>query len=552
VPRQPTQGDDQRNLEWVRIDDFTPGCYDQSFISVADPKLSAPLGAADALATFACAAMSSGPLGPLPAIVHSETYPSGLPGTATEAWLVGFAVNPGLDQNAPELLLIYEADDGTNHFAMGFSVVPGIATNSFFDVIGPTQAGIFGSPYPVWTRMSGTPVPSNPPPALIFPGYSLLGGGLYEYPNPAFPTSFGLSDLTTEMGAGITGQVIAYGDRILVLAGVDYPWPSGGGINTNENINFTDPPLSNVYGNQQTILGAEEPWGYGAWGSVSVGELMLIKKYGGGIALYGDIDAPTSAIDLPGIESTGGFVGSALATQIGLVYCSQNRGSWLWNGGNSSTKISPQLRDDFFDVAGPLSMPSNNYGFYVGRWQDWILFSNNYLYNAETNSWWVLYPNKFNGTGDAPGETFFWFIQGNLGKDLYAVPLQIGTGAGQDMRWWYRFDNTVAAPHWQWKSLPIHVTKNADRVLDVRQVVIRVSDPSASGTATATVSIGSFSATTTEVIGQEPTPFRFNVGQRGLDDIVIQVNGDNGSGSSPVLHSIDIGYQVRAGVAVDN
>jgi hypothetical protein len=72
------------------------------------------------------------------------------------------------------------------------------------------------------------------------------------------------------------------------------------------------------------------------------------------------------------------------------------------------------------------------------------------------------------------------------------------------------------------------------------------------------VTIGSFTATTPgSSIGPIPKPFRFNVGAGagGLDDIVIQLNGDNpvgGGDSSPIVHSIDIGYQMRASVAVSN
>ena len=164
--------DDQRNLEWVHIDDFTPGLYDNSYISIATPQLSAPLGSGDAELSFCCAAL--GPalgLGPLPALVQTGTYPSGLPGSSTEAFLTGFAVNPGLDSVNDELILIFEADDGTTHYNYGFSDVPAIASvNQILNNSAATQAGLFGSPYPSWTRMnvSGAGIPP-PPPVLVFP-----------------------------------------------------------------------------------------------------------------------------------------------------------------------------------------------------------------------------------------------------------------------------------------------------------------------------------------------------------------------------------------------
>lgn len=563
----PRQTDDERNAEWIHIDDFTPGVYDGSFISLAEPKLSAPLGAADAINTWCCGALSAGlGLGPLPALTASEAYPNAMPGTSTEAFITGFIVNPGLDSAVDELIIIFEADDGTDHYLRAFSDVPmGPSLNSILSVDAATQVGLFGSPYPAWTRMNvlGTGTPP-PPPTLVFPAAldnDARGpdGHLYIYPPILAPTTYAVQDLITGTSGGddnssVTGQVVCYGSRVICLVGINYPWPAGGGINTNEILNFTDPPQSSDYGNQEDVITAEAPWGYGAWGTISVGELMLIKKNGGGVIVYGDIDAISSAIEMPGVQSVGDFVGKAAPGPLGLVYCSEQRGAWTWNGGNTAQKISNQLRDNFYDATTPTGLESNNYGFSVAHWQDWILFSNNYLFNQDTGSWWQLYPGSGNGNADTVGHTFWWWCEGRFGNQMYAAPLNFGTAGGLNKNWWYMFDAKTPAPHWQWTSLPIHVDGHADRRLDVRQLILRLSDPSSSGTATATVTIGGFTETTTTTITNEPQEFRFNVGTgaRGIQDIVIQVNGDNSTSgkSAPVLHSIDLGYQVRAGQAV--
>jgi hypothetical protein len=560
---EPRQTNDDRNLEWIHVDDFTPGVFDNSFISLAEPKLSAPLGAADAIATFCCGALAAGlGLGPLPALVASETAPS-LPGSATEGFITGFAVNPGLNDVNDELIIIFEADDATDHYLRAYSDVPTLASvNSIESITAATQAGVFGSPYPTWTRMnsSGTGTPP-PPPRLVFPAAVAndargSDGHLFVYP-PVDENSFAYTDLITGAppdDSSVTGQVICYGSRVICLVGISYDWPAGTGINTNEIINYTDPPESSTYGNQEDVIAAEEPWGYGAFGTISVGELMLIKKNGGGLIIYGDIDTITSAVSMPGVQSVGDFVGKAGAGPLGLVYCSEQRGAWTWNGGNTAQKISEQLRDDFYDATTATGLASNNYGFDVYHWQNWILFSNNYLFNMDTGSWWQIYPGDGNNTTHVTGVTLWWWYESRFGNQMYAAPLRFGTGGGMADKWWYKFDSETPAPHWQWQSLPIHVDQHADRVLDVRQVVLRLSDPSASGNATATVTIGGFTETVT-AIPLEPTPYRFNVGlgAQGLDDIVIKVNGDNAvSGSSPILHSIDLGYQVRAGVAVSD
>ena len=552
----PNQADDTRNVEWVHIDDFTPGCYDNSFISLAEPKLTAPLGSADATATFCCAALGRSGLGPLPALTLTKQFPNAMPGSSTEAYITGFAVNPGLNNGADELVIIFEADNGTNHYVEGYSVSPP-ATPSVNSILssssGTTSGGIFGAPYPAWTRMSTSDFGVNPSPVLVFPGAVATDsngtdGHLYVYSELSSPTSFAVTDLNSAK-TSVTGQVICYGSRVICLVGQTYSWPISGGINTNENINYTDPPESDTYGDQGTLLTVETPWGYGAWGTMSVGELMLIKKYGGGIILYGDIDAPSSVIWMPGVQSVGDFVGKACSTVLGLIYCSEQRGAWIWNGGNTSQKISQQLRDSFYDATSGTGLLSNNYGFCVSSWQDWILFSNNFLYNPDTGSWWVIYPTEANGTTNVPGHAMWWWIPGRFGNQMYSAPIRFGTATGLTKNWYYQFDDEVPAPHWQWTSLPIHVTTNADRVLDVRQVVVRLSDPSNSGNCTATVTVNGTDLGTVAAgqIGLDPKAFRFEAGVRGLYDIVVQINGDNAStGSSPILHSIDIGYQVRA------
>lgn len=543
--------------QWIHIDDFTPGIYDNSFISLADPKLSAPVGAADAIATWCCAALAAQQgLAPLPALTASETAPT-IPGSATSAFVIGFAVNPGLNSVNDELIIAIAADNGTDHYQEIYSDVPAIsALNSLLSLTSLTHPGIFGCPYPTWTRMTpdGT---GNPPPVLVMPisdDSNQLEGHLYVYPALLDPTAFGVQDLITS-DAQATGQVIGYGSRILVLAGTDYDWPAGSGIATNENINYTDPPESAEYGSQSDVLTAEAPWGYGAWGTISVGELMLLKKNGGGIIVYGDIDAVQSVISMPGVQSVGDFVGRAQAGPLGLVYCSEQRGAWVWNGGNTSQKISQQLRDSFYDAFTATGMEGNNYGFDVYHWQNWILFSNNYFFDMDTGGWWQFYPGDGNNVGSVTGHTFWWWNESRFGNQMYAAPLRYGTATGLTDKWWYKFDSEVPAPHWQWQSLPIHVIPNADRVIDVREVYVLVSDPSASGHATLTVTVNGTVLGTIAAgdITVDPQSFRFSAGVRGIQDIIVKINGDNAvSGSSPILHSIDIGWAERAGLGSTN
>jgi hypothetical protein len=557
----PVVNDDTMGVveKWLHIDDFSPGCWDGSFVATLEPKMDAPIGAADAGGTWCCASLANGALAPLPGLTQAYSYAPAFPGTATKMFITGFIVNPGLNADGfNEILILMEADDGTDHYALGWSEVPGGGgSNVFLNTTNPTTGpGIFGSPYPAFTRLvtGGPAAGTSAPPRLVFPQAISTdshgnNGHLYAYPSQASPTTFSVDDMVVPGTSGITGQVITYGNRILVLSGITYSWPSGGGINTNETINFTDPPQSLTYGNQETILAAEEPWGYGAWGSVSIGELLLVKKVGGAVVLNGDIDSPNSVIPLPGIQSTGDMVGRADASSIGVVYCSQNQGAWAWNGGNTAEKISMQLRDDFFDAQTPAQINSNNYGFYVAHWQDYILFSNNYLLDADTEAWWVLYPNAEQGNGTVPGHTLFWFSPGAFGNQMYAAPLVI---TDSDKNWYYEFDNTVPAGHFQWTSLPIHLEQpSSSRTIDIRQILLRVSSPDGTTSGSVSITLNGAGYSTHDAastsIGPEPTLFRFNTGQEclGLTDLQFTINSDNPGFAAPIVHSVEFGFNVR-------
>jgi hypothetical protein len=547
----------EEQYDWVHIDDFSPGGYDGSNISTVDPVVSAPLGACNFRNTFCCSSITGGALGPLPA--KTTSYPvstvANIPGGAPYWLVAGFITTKQLVANGYEIVSVLEAFDGANTHLLTTSYVPAVpALNT---ISGATythagSAGFFGAPYPAFTRMNvgGTPGPPPPGPVLVFPtsdDSTAAGGHLWVYPELLSPTSFVAQDI---VGSAVTGQVICYGSRVITLVGVTYSWPAGSGILVNENFNYTDPPESSTYTNPQEIFAIEYPYGYGAWGTVSVGELLLVKKHGGGVILYGDIATPTSVIPVPGVQPTGDLVGRAYSTPIGLIYCCEKMGAWVWNGGNTSQKISKNLEDSFFDLAEKNSIPTNNYGFNCFHWQKWIMFSGNAMMDSETNGWWQLYPAKGNNQAGLTGQDIWWMDTTEFENQLIVSPLFCSNNTDP---WATIFDNAVSSSTYQWQSLPIHVTKDADRVLDVREVTIRASSPDADTHSTVAVTIGSWSATSTLTIGVNPTTIRFNAAAEGLQDITLTLVASNSnSHSAPIIHSVDIGYQIRAKVAVNN
>lgn len=553
--------------QWVHIEDFTPGIWTKSFVDEL-AIVPAPLGASQAPGTWGCGALPGGGLGPLPGLVFKSTYTETFRG-ATDVFVVGMAVNPALVSGHTELVIMVEATSGSHHYFLPYSYVPTVAINNIAtaQITANPTPGFFGAPYPTWTRMRATDPTTKPGyPTLVFPASVTTdphgtSGHLFAYPDPTTRTAFKAKDLITvsATGHGITGQVIGYSNAVVVLTGVKYTWPAGTGITINENIDFTTPPNSDTYGNQQTVFVAENPWGYGAWGSISTGELLLVKKEGGGVIISGTIASPVSAIYLPGIQPTGDFVGHADASELGLFYCSQNMGAWVWNGGNTSQKISTQLLDNFYDCSTG-KIASNNYGFFACRWGQYIVFSNNYIYDTATQSWWLLYPQT-NGVGAGTNyRRFFHYSVGRNGYELWACPLVLSaTGVTPGPGWVYRFDSRLAAKRYRWQSLPIHVAADANQVVDVRQVVVRASGTGTGSSGGFTVQIGTWIGTSDAVtLGKTPKDVRFNVGTgaSGQQDIVVTIAAHNETPTlataAPTIHSIDIGYQLRAHIEAAN
>jgi len=568
-------GDTTQPYQWMTIEDFTPGVYDYSKVATQTPIVASPQGAANQAGTWACIALPRGGLGPLPGVKNAYQYSPAFPGGATTLYVTMMTVNPALNNGDTEAIIGLEGDDGTHHYTIIYSDdLTTSSANLLRNAIDPTTPGIFGAPYPTWSRMIDNALyPSTVnvgAPVLAFPGAVLTdanttSGHLFVYPsngsNKVYPwggtiaspgsVTFSLADLVTA-GSEVSGQLIGYQNRLVTLSGIGYKWPIST-FNVNEQVCFTDPPNSNVFGFQQTILGPENPFGYGCMGSISSGELFLVKKQGGGIVLTGDIFSPAQVTPYPGVMSTGDFYGKAGATRDGLVYCSQNAGAWVWNGGNTSTKISAQLDDDFFDCTTS-AIASNNYGFFVQRWNDLVLFSNNYVFDTTTGSWWVLYPRSAQ-TGYAAGHTFFHFSPGVFENQMYASPISITGGAKQ---WITEFDATVPAQHYQWQSLSMKVSD--DHLVDVRQVVVRASCPQAGGTVsvslqsqapTGAVTAGPYTTAAVTTATQE---YRFNVSLLGAEQVVVILNADNttGSNSAPIIHSVSFAYQETTHIPTSN
>ena len=634
------------------IDDFSAGIYDYSSIAASTPNIAGPKFAADPNFTFSCIALPSGGLGPLPGITETYVWPANFnanPSTTPPqtSYLTGVLIHDELGTGDTEAILICVFDDlgltyGRSFQAISYILETTTATQIILSNEPTSSGGIFGSPYPAFTRAAaGVEAPFTGTPGALstlttltstsgFAGFTASGFGsieaynanqtsvthtftytgggagagpltgvvftapltdlvttgslitqisqtpttvagqpvvvfpsgppeqpagvtaIYMYPDPSTPSSYVPLDLITgppNNQTSVAGQIYVHQSRIICFSATDYTWPGGTTFFTNENINFTDPPNSVQYGNQQTVLAAEEPFGYGAAGSISAGEFFVVKKRGGGLVVTGDIFSPNVTL-LPGVQSTGNIVGQAASTPMGFVYCSYNNGAWVWNGGSQSNKISTQLDDNFFlPPEFSSGMKSNNYAYYVSNFGDKLYFNNNWILDTRTNSWWRYYPTKAQGGAD-----LFWTQEVN-GDFIYAAQLSF-VHPGLDFM--YRFDPTSPTHSYQWQSLPIRLTQN--RLVQARTITVIASSNKGNNTA-AQVKVSIFNGATevasvtspTSTIGPAPTMIRMPIGGVNApfptpytsEDITVRINGIGGSGAAPNIISCHIDWEER-------
>ena len=335
----------------------------------------APPGAADVRETFGCISENNGGLGPLPAL-GGAPGPTGLSmndiGQGLPAEVVGpadiTAVTNSFQNGEDELvfMLTYDATVGVSQstamwsYNVGFDIlnlIPGtaMAYNYSADLLGAKNYCCF----PFMTLVLAQPelvfalaAPSGPNP------------NLFTYPNVGTSTVFSSSIITSDQTAN--GTSIGHQGRMLVIAELQYGWPVAISTMPNESFNYTDPALFLTWPMQKEVFGPENPFGFGAVNSVSAGELFCVKRRGGAIIIQGDLNNPT-VTTLPGVKSTGQQYGRTDTDQNGMYYAAEHAGAWVWNGGNTSQKISNQLEDDFYLVSNPIE-DSVSYAYYFQRW----------------------------------------------------------------------------------------------------------------------------------------------------------------------------------------
>jgi len=147
----------------------------------------------------------------------------------------------------------------------------------------------------------------------------------------------------------------------------------------------------------------------------------------------------------------------------------KNDGAYIWEGGNSSRKIST-LPDDFYNRQG--GNPTTGVQVQHCRWSQFVVFPNLWMFDCVTESWWRLDQATHALVEAGKGSPNLLFCA----QDSFTTPSTTTV---------FVYDDTISARTYRWECQPIRVTE-AKRI-DIVEVVVSVSNVGPSG---ATVKVG--------------------------------------------------------------
>lgn len=318
----------------------------------------------------------------------------------------------------------------------------------------------------------------------------------------------------------------------------------------SESVTYS--PVQDFYGDlgfgcfETAQFGEEKPFRSGVVASITADEIIFIKDREGAILVRGDLDNPT-VVQLPYVESTHGAYSIPAKTNFGLVYGTAN-GVYVWEGGESSRHISPQIEGWFWNHDTTLNYLGNRGRF--AWWNPWVVVPNNFIYDSRTESWWRL---------DSPANTTVSCNVAdvvNSGNRLYLFPHKLSQNAAP---MWYTAAPDVLADTYTWQSQPLVETRA--RVVTVQEVHI-LATPASTTAATITVTLTGYAANGTPVT---PVVTTFTLAanrnpQMLHKDVVtnfqathvtvqITANANNTGVPAPKIHSVSLATAGRARVA---
>ena len=537
---------------WLEIDDFTPGIVNNSNLAqpITDPVPGKQSGQAQS--AVGCIALAQGGLAPLPGLTTLQpihTHPAittSYTGMVNGLFVIG-PVSQGAG-TAPDLdtvmwgQLSWDNSSAWVFTLAGTQYLNGSPIGSVTTFESLTQTDAHSQAYTLTgdtTAANQTPSSVGVPTLAIgFWWRAAWGAGnpyVWLFPDPTNTSS----GAPYQLSNALLADAITHQNRVIALTNSQSDDGLGGYIDANELFNYTDPPNGLSLGSQNEAFIQEHMYGIGAWGSINASELFMVKHTGGAFYISGDLNNPT-VIRLPGVTPTYGVMSRGADTPLGFVYASGNHGLLAWSGGQNAQKISNQLADNFFvNTSIPNAFLPVAHGWTVDicRWGDWIVTTNDYLFDTQTGGWWKLNPS-------ATGQPHLYVQPSTIGQVLYAAVPSISHTQTTVID---IYDRNLPSNTWTWTSYPMRLTQGSkDRNYSVQEVVIRAQGAGTiavtlTGTAGSSTAL-SPSNTATFTTTTRPQMFELHAGVQAQDVTISITATGSGGGAAPILYSIAIGY----------
>lgn len=535
-----------RELQWLRLEDFNQGIRSRiartgfSANEQNNPAVAQPTN------TYRCIALPDGGLGPLWHRDFSLTYDAlpAAPAATQQYQISGFYVaQPVQVANSlreHEFFFGIEWIDGTNRkwnlrryrpFTPAWDAVLATQTSTIL----PTTDQYTNTHFATSRQLRSAP--TNPGVPVVVISHATLTptnpANQYSFPNDATPTTTSVATLFTNTYR--PSRILGHQGRIVFFHEETYGHGAVGGWFTNESLFWTDVnDHDTVDSALASIFSPENPAGYAVVASMSANELFLVKRFGGGLFVSGDLDNPT-VNSLPNVPSATSCIPAH--SPIGLIYVGADGGVWAWQGGDSAEHISRQMDDFFWRTTSPTILDYRAWLTPVGN--DYICLPKGWIFDIHSGSWWQL------DDMSSLRQDLWNFQQGFSNAQspfLYGAAYEFNSTAHEIV---YGWDTASPARSFSWQSHPIFATVN--RNIRVREVIVE-----GIGVGTITVTITGRSGTTqskTFTMNSNTLPEKVRK-DFALVGEAVQIRIESASGSSapaPSVFGVHVGYQDNVG-----
>ncbi len=550
------------DLQWLEFVDFSPGIFSNNLlaggvqVTATQPAIASPTN------TYRCRAIPTGGLAPLPRMkqAFALTTPPGTPTNPANTWLINglgtwgqpfgsSAANTDSAHRIEVHLLLSYTTAGTPNVQTATWIREHIydTTPSTEIIYTDTDAltGQVGYQYAYFlkTRMATLANVLNPGELVMVAVYSPPDQNLFinrAAPNPATPTTA----TTIQLMAGDTAiyrKAEAHQGRVVVGRFAIY----GRGLNTtasvNEDILYTDVNQPTTSLTTPQVYVPEIDQNISDFASMTANQMIVVKDFGGGYVLQGDLDDVT-VVRLPNLMSPDGSpTVHGTQTPRGWVYSAGDRGLYIWNGGDQSEPISTQLDGEAFVPAG---VEVNGHAGSCDRWLDLLVAPDLWTYDLEQKGWWRL-----DDTTSYPTPMMFFSSSKYRGQMVSARQSFTTTNTHAFYLWEY----DDLAYTWSWQSQPLWITQ--DKYIDTREGVIAIQ-----GAGTVTVTLTNEAGTSQANVITVSTAgairnFRFNTSMQAENLTVrIQASGNTGGGAgtaqAPIVHRLFLGYRTASHLVI--